>query len=54
VVVHWAPAQAVFDTVDLALADWVLATLIASSVLLFDEVRKLIERIVRRRFLARV
>jgi Ca2+-transporting ATPase len=50
VVVHWAPAQAVFDTVDLAPADWALATLIASSVLLFDEVRKLAERIVRSRF----
>ena len=30
VVVHWAPAQAVFDTVDLMLADWALAMLIAS------------------------
>jgi P-type Ca2+ transporter type 2C len=49
VVVHWAPAQAVFDTVDLTLADWVLATLIASSVLLFDEIRKMTERIIRRR-----
>jgi len=47
VVVHWAPAQAVFDTVDLTLADWALAILIASSVLLFDEIRKLAERIVR-------
>jgi P-type Ca2+ transporter type 2C len=51
VVVHWAPAQAVFDTVDLTPADWALATLIASSVLLFDEIRKLAERIVRGRFL---
>jgi Ca2+-transporting ATPase len=49
VVVHWAPAQAVFDTVDLTLADWALATLIASSVLLFDEIRKLAGRIMRRR-----
>jgi P-type Ca2+ transporter type 2C len=49
VVVHWAPAQVVFDTVDLTLADWILATLIASTVLLFDEIRKLAERIVRRR-----
>jgi Ca2+-transporting ATPase len=53
VVVHWAPAQAVFDTVDLSLADWALATLIASSVLLFDEVRKLAERIVLSRLSAR-
>jgi Ca2+-transporting ATPase len=53
VVVHWAPAQAVFDTVDLAPADWALATLIASSVLLFDEVRKLAERIVLARLAPR-
>jgi Ca2+-transporting ATPase len=52
VVVHWAPAQAVFDTVDLTLTDWVLATLIASTVLVFDEIRKLAERIVRRRLSA--
>jgi Ca2+-transporting ATPase len=50
VVVHWAPAQAVFDTVDLTLADWALAALIASSVLLFDEIRKLAGRILRSRF----
>jgi P-type Ca2+ transporter type 2C len=49
VVVHWTPAQAVFDTVDLTLVDWALATLIASSVLFFDEIRKMTERIVRRR-----
>ena len=42
VVVHWEPAQAVFDTVDLRLADWVLAAGIASSVLLLDEARKLL------------
>jgi Ca2+-transporting ATPase len=49
VVVHWTPAQAVFDTVDLTHADWVLATVIASTVLVFDEIRKLAERTVRRR-----
>ena len=48
VVVHWTPAQAVFDTVDLALADWVLAALIASTVLLFDEIRKLAGWILRK------
>jgi len=41
-VVHWAPAQALFDTVDLSLADWGLATAVASSVLLLDEARKLV------------
>jgi Ca2+-transporting ATPase len=41
VVVHWGPAQAVFDTVDLRLADWLLAGGVASSVLWLDELRKL-------------
>ncbi len=40
-VVHWGPAQAVFRTTDLSLADWGLALLVASSVLLLDELRKL-------------
>ena len=47
-VVHWGPAQSVFDTVDLALADWALATLVASSVLLLDEGRKLTLALARR------
>ncbi len=42
VVVHWEPAQSVFATTDLTLGDWVLAALVASSVLLLDEARKLI------------
>jgi len=41
VVVHWGPAQVIFRTTDLALADWGLAALVASSVLLLDEARKL-------------
>jgi P-type Ca2+ transporter type 2C len=45
VVVHWAPAQAVFDTVDLAAAEWALAALTASSVLFLDEGRKLLLRL---------
>ena len=40
VVVHWAPAQAVFDTVDLSLVEWLLAAAVASSVLLLEELRK--------------
>ena len=40
-VVHWAPAQVVFRTTDLAAADWLLAAAVASSVLLLDEARKL-------------
>ena len=40
-VVNWAPAQGVFDTVALNLGDWLLATAVAASVLLLDEARKL-------------
>ncbi len=46
--VHWAPLQYVFDTTDLTLADWALATAVASSVLLIDEARKLVLRLLRR------
>jgi Ca2+-transporting ATPase len=41
-VVHWGPAQAVFDTVDLSLGDWGLATAIAASILVLEEARKLL------------
>jgi len=47
-VVHWGPAQAVFHTTDLKLVDWGWAALVASSVLVFDEVRKLATRLVTR------
>jgi Ca2+-transporting ATPase len=46
--VHWGPAQSIFHTTDLALADWGLAALVASSVLVLDELRKLATRIVSR------
>ena len=42
VAVHWAPAQAIFDTVDLSLTEWLLATAVASSVLFLEEGRKLL------------
>ena len=42
--VHWRPAQAIFATTDLQLGDWLLAGAVASSVLLLDEVRKLLAR----------
>ena len=45
--VHWQPAQAIFGTVDLRLEDWLLATLVASSVLLLDEARKLLLKLTR-------
>ncbi len=44
-VVHWTPAQAVFRTTDLALADWGLAAAVATSVLLLDEGRKALARL---------
>jgi Ca2+-transporting ATPase len=43
-VVHWRPAQQVFATTDLLPKDWVLAFAVASSVLLLDEGRKLLQR----------
>ncbi|MHB8788047.1 MAG: cation transporting ATPase C-terminal domain-containing protein, partial [Thauera sp.] len=48
VVVHWAPAQAVFDTVDLSTDDWLIATAVASSTLLLEEARKLLFRLATR------
>jgi len=47
-VVHWAPAQAIFDTVDLGLRDWGLSLLVAASVLFLEEGRKLVWRMIRR------
>ena len=41
VVVHWGPAQAIFDTVDLTLNDWGWSVAIASSALFLEEARKL-------------
>ena len=42
VAVHWGPAQAIFDTVDLSLPEWLLAIAVASSVLVLEELRKLL------------
>ena len=39
-VVHWPPAQAIFDTASLSAADWALAATVAASVLLLEEARK--------------
>ena len=44
-VVHWGPAQAVFETVDLSLRDWAVAIAVAASVLMLDEARKLVRRL---------
>jgi Ca2+-transporting ATPase len=42
VAVHWAPAQAIFDTVDLTMTEWMVATAVASSTLFLEEARKLL------------
>jgi Ca2+-transporting ATPase len=44
VAVHWAPAQAIFDTVDLSAFEWGVAAAVASSTLLLEEARKLLFR----------
>ena len=46
-VMSWPPAQGVFNLTVLSLADWLLATAVASSVLLFEEARKLALRTLR-------
>jgi len=48
-VVHWPPAQEIFGTTDLSGGDWLVATLVASSVLLLDEARKGLWRLIGRR-----
>jgi P-type Ca2+ transporter type 2C len=47
VAVHWAPASALFGTTGMAWSDWVVAVGVASTVLVFEEVRKLALRILR-------
>ncbi|GAB2181120.1 calcium-transporting P-type ATPase, PMR1-type [Denitratisoma sp. agr-D3] len=42
--VHWGPAQALFDTVDLSPPHWGLAFAVAASVLLLEEGRKYLRR----------
>ena len=45
VAVQWEPAHGVFGTQSLSLADWVLATQVASSILVLEESRKLLARL---------
>ena len=42
--VHWAPASALFGTTGMAWSDWGVAIGVASSILLFEEARKLAVR----------
>jgi Ca2+-transporting ATPase len=43
--VQWAPAHGIFDVDTLSLTDWLRATIVASSVLVIEEFRKLVLRI---------
>jgi len=45
--VQWAPLQGLFDIQQLSITDWLLATSVASSVLLIEEVRKFLLRLLR-------
>jgi Ca2+-transporting ATPase len=47
-VVHWPPLHGLFGTVPLRLADWALCAGTASTVLLAEEVRKLILRLIKK------
>jgi Ca2+-transporting ATPase len=40
--IHWQPAQLIFHTYPLSLFDWCLVTAVAASVLILDELRKLL------------
>jgi len=46
VVVYWPPAQAVFQTQPLSLLDWGVAVAVASSVLMLEELSKLISYLI--------
>jgi Ca2+-transporting ATPase len=48
-VVHWPPAQQIFGTTALSAGDWLLAAGVASSVLVLEELRKLLWWPFRRR-----
>ena len=45
IAVQWEPAHGVFGTQSLTLSNWVLATLVASSILVLEESRKLLARV---------
>ncbi|MEY3288037.1 MAG: hypothetical protein RLZZ419_279 [Pseudomonadota bacterium] len=44
-VIHWPPAQALFHTTALTQRDWMIATGVASSVLILEELRKLLRQL---------
>ncbi|HDY82720.1 MAG TPA: HAD family hydrolase, partial [Halieaceae bacterium] len=47
-VVYWPPAQGAFNTTALTMTDWGLAALVASSVLILEELRKVLQRMFQR------
>jgi Ca2+-transporting ATPase len=52
IAVHWTPAQQIFDTVDLSAKEWAVAALTAASVLLLEEARKGLTRLLSPLFTA--
>lgn len=44
VAVYWPPAREIFSTVPLSLPDWLAAVAVASSILVVEELRKLVWR----------
>ena len=42
VVVYWPEAQDLFNTTSLSVIDWLIAISVASSIVIFDEIKKLI------------
>ena len=48
VIVQWSSAEIIFHTTPLSAEDWLLATGIAVSVLVFEELRKLVVKLTRR------
>jgi Ca2+-transporting ATPase len=41
-VIHWSPAQSIFHTTALTQKDWLIATGVAASILILEELRKLL------------
>ena len=48
-VIHWPPAQLIFHTTALTLPDWLMATGVAASVLIVEELRKVLWELWERR-----
>jgi Ca2+-transporting ATPase len=48
ITVQWAPIKGLFDVEHLSFSDWLLATSVASSILIIEELRKYILRVFRR------